>query len=116
MPFSKGWSRSFADDGAGPVETVCGEESMNQLLVIDGVSVRQDNFDRYCLNELHRAAGGKRCYKPSFLRNLQQTNELVQLLGDTEIPVSAIKSQPYFLGPNFLSSCVYSTPCIEVAA
>ncbi|WP_337025909.1 hypothetical protein [Pantoea anthophila] len=89
---------------------------MNQLLVIDGVSVRQLNSDRYCLNELHRAAGGKRCHKPSFLRNFQQTNELVQLLSNTEIPVSAIKSQPYFLGPNSLSSCVYSTPCIEVAA
>lgn len=72
-------------------QTVCGEESMNQLLVIDGVSVRQDNSGRYCLNDLHRAAGGERRHEPSLWRNLQQTNELVQLLSDTGIPVSVIK-------------------------
>lgn len=72
-------------------KTVCGEESMNQLLVIDGVSVRQDNSGRYCLNNLHCAAGGVSRHEPSLWRNLQQTNELVQLLSDTGIPVSVIK-------------------------
>ncbi|MFK8256842.1 KilA-N domain-containing protein [Erwinia sp. AnSW2-5] len=38
---------------------------MNQLLVIDGVSVRQDNSGRYCLNDLHRAAGGEERHKPA---------------------------------------------------
>lgn len=89
---------------------------MNQLLVIDGVSVRQDNSGRYCLNDLNCAAGGERRHEPSLWRNLQQTNELVQLLSDTGIPVSVIKSQPYLFGLNFQSSSVYSTPCIEVAA
>jgi hypothetical protein len=32
---------------------------MNQLFVIDGVSVRRDFDGRYCLNDLHRAAGVK---------------------------------------------------------
>jgi hypothetical protein len=32
---------------------------MSQLLVIDGVSVRRDLDGRYCLNDLHRAAGGE---------------------------------------------------------
>ena len=89
---------------------------MNQLLVIDGVSVRQDNSGRYFLNDLHRAAGGERQHEPPLWRSLQQTNELVQLLSDTGIPVSVIKSQTYLFGLNFQSSSVYSTPCIEVAA
>lgn len=42
---------------------------MNQLLVIDGVSVRRDLDGRYCLNDLHRAAGSEERHKPSnFLR------------------------------------------------
>jgi hypothetical protein len=32
------------------------EKHMNQLFVIDGVSVRRDFDGRYCLNDLHRAA------------------------------------------------------------
>ena len=46
---------------------------------------------RYCLNDLHRAAGGERRHEPTLWRNLQQTGELVQLLSDTGIPVSVIK-------------------------
>lgn len=74
---------------------------MNQFLMIDGVSVRQDNSVRYCLNDLHRAAGGDRRHEPLLWRNPQQTNELVQLLSATEIPVSVIKSQPYFFVSKF---------------
>ena len=64
---------------------------MNQLMVIDGVTVRRDPEGRYCLNDLHRAAGGERRHEPTLWRNLQQTGELVQLLCDTGIPVSVIK-------------------------
>lgn len=74
---------------------------MNQLLVIDGVSVRQDNSGRYCLNDLHRAAGGERRHEPSLWRNLQQNNELFQLLIDTGIPVSVIKSHSHFFESKF---------------
>ncbi|MBK0004359.1 KilA-N domain-containing protein [Erwinia sp. S38] len=38
---------------------------MNQLLVIDGVSVRQDKDGRYCLNDLHRTAGGEDRHSPN---------------------------------------------------
>jgi len=74
---------------------------MNQLLVIDGVSVRQDNSGRYCLTDLHRAAGGDRRHEPTLWRNFQQNNELVQLLSDTGIPVSVIKSHHHFFESKF---------------
>jgi len=84
----------------GRLKTVCGEESMHQILVIDSVSVRQDNSGHFYLNDLHRVAGGVRRYEPSLWRNLQQTHELVQLLNDTEIPVS-LKSESYFSESKF---------------
>lgn len=87
--------------GRCPFKTVCGEESMNQLLVIDGVSVSHDKFGRYCLNDIQRATGGERRHEPSLWRNLLQTSELIQLLSDTGIPVSIIQSQPHFFGSKF---------------
>ena len=55
-------------------------ESMSQLIVIDGVSVRRDQSGRYCLNDLHRAAGGAKRHQPSDWLSVNQTQELVQLL------------------------------------
>ncbi len=74
---------------------------MNQLLVIDGVSIRQDNSSRYCLNYLHRAACGEHRHEPSLWRNLRQTSQLVKLLIDTRIPVLVIQKQPHFFEAKF---------------
>ncbi|HHH0628087.1 TPA: KilA-N domain-containing protein [Yersinia enterocolitica] len=63
---------------------------MNQLLVIEGVSVRLDNSGRYCLNDLHRAAGGESRHRPSvWLQNIQ-TRELVQEISKAGIPALEI--------------------------
>lgn len=59
---------------------------MNQLLVIEGVSVRLDKDGRYCLNDLHRAAGNEERHKPKYWYALQQTQELVQALTEGGIP------------------------------
>ncbi|GKX58369.1 phage antirepressor KilAC domain-containing protein [Leminorella grimontii] len=64
---------------------------MNNLITIDAIAIRQDSAGRYCLNDLHRAAGGERRHEPSLWRGLQQTESLVRLLGDTGIPVSVIR-------------------------
>ncbi|QMM52466.1 phage antirepressor KilAC domain-containing protein [Enterobacter sp. RHB15-C17] len=63
---------------------------MTALICIDSIQIRQDTSGRYCLNDLHRAAGGERRHEPSFWRNLQQTENLVQLLSTTGIPVVVI--------------------------
>ena len=52
---------------------------MNQL-VIDGVSVRQDFNGRFCLNDLHRAAGGEKKHSPSYFLENDKTKELVNEL------------------------------------
>ncbi len=60
-------------------------------LAISGTSIRQDSNGRFCLNDLHKAAGGERRHEPTNWTALQQTQELIaELLGEkstTGIPV-----------------------------
>lgn len=46
-------------------------------LTIAATAVRQDAKGRYCLNDLHRAAGGEKRHQPSDWLRIAQTNELV---------------------------------------
>ncbi|EJP3959328.1 KilA-N domain-containing protein [Salmonella enterica] len=48
---------------------------MNNLMVIDGIEVRRDVQGRYCLNDLHRAAGGEDRHKPSNFMRMDSTRE-----------------------------------------
>ncbi|MEJ4043455.1 KilA-N domain-containing protein [Erwinia sp. SLM-02] len=66
---------------------------MNQLLVIDGVSVRQDKEGRYCLNDLHSAAGGLPKHRAQYWLGNDQTRELVQELTEAGNPAS-VENQP----------------------
>ncbi|TQT98105.1 DNA-binding protein, partial [Xanthomonas perforans] len=48
---------------------------MSQL-IIASTTIRRDDSGRYCLNDLHRAAGGEKRHQPSDWLRLQQTVEL----------------------------------------
>lgn len=70
---------------------------MNQVIIphaqanaikIDGAIIRQDQFGRYCLNDLHKASGSELKNKPSnFLQN-DKTQELAHVLTDAGNPSS----------------------------
>ncbi|WP_440863249.1 KilA-N domain-containing protein [Symbiopectobacterium purcellii] len=60
-------------------------------LVISDVAVKQDKDGRYCLNDLHKAAGGERRNDPHDWMRLKQTKDLINLLSDTGIPVTTVK-------------------------
>jgi hypothetical protein len=64
---------------------------MSGLIEIGGVVIAVDVDGRYCLNDLHKAAGGERRHGPSLWLENQQAKELVAELADTGIPVSVIK-------------------------
>jgi phage antirepressor YoqD-like protein len=61
-------------------------------LLISGNSVRQDAEGRFCLNDLHAAAGGERRHGPSLWLANQQTQGLIAELADAGIPVSTRRS------------------------
>lgn len=53
---------------------------MNQLLVVEGVSVRRDSVGRYNLNDLHRAAGGNERHSPNRWTRTESFNGLISEL------------------------------------
>lgn len=46
-------------------------------LTIAGTDIHQDDDGRYCLNDLHKAAGGENKHRPKYWLENQQTQELV---------------------------------------
>lgn len=74
-------------------------------LTISNISIRQDSEGRYCLNDLHKAAGNEPKHKPSeWLRN-QQTKDLIQEIEKAGIPAIQSKQQ---LGTFAVKELVYS--------
>lgn len=55
---------------------------MNAMM-IGGASVRRDDVGRFCLNDLHQAAGGAKRHQPSDWQRLKQTEELVAELANS---------------------------------
>ena len=64
---------------------------MNSLITIDSIAIRQDNAGRYCLNDLHRAAGGEKRHVPGYWLENDQTKAIAELLSVTGNPVSVIR-------------------------
>lgn len=58
-----------------------------QPLVVAGASVRQDEEGRFCVNDLHRAAGKQRRHEPLNWRNTDRYKDLVAELETTGVPV-----------------------------
>lgn len=66
---------------------------MNTELIISDIAIRTDAEGRYCLNDLHRAAGGEAKHQPAFWMRSAQTQALIEELGasaNLQTPVSTI--------------------------
>ena len=62
-----------------------------KTIEIDGAVIRQDQYGRYCLNDLHKASGGNQKDQPRYFLENKQTQDLVQALTDSGIPLSPIE-------------------------
>lgn len=68
-------------------------------LIVAGISIRQDEQGRYCLNDLHKAAGSESKHQPANWLANQQTKELVLELtpgipGVSEVaPISTVEGR-----------------------
>lgn len=63
---------------------------MHELTVCN-TSIRQDEHGRFCLNDLHRAAGGENRHRPSLWAENQQTQALISEL-EAEAGITALVS------------------------
>ena len=57
----------------------------SKSLVLLEITIRQDKEGRFCLNDLHRAAGGEQRHQPSNWLRLQQTVDLIEELSVPQI-------------------------------
>lgn len=59
-------------------------------LVCLNIQIRQDAQGRYCLNDLHKAAGGENRHRPSIWTENNQTKELIEEIAKAGIPALAV--------------------------
>ena len=64
---------------------------MGLFFDLDTITIRKDSEGRYCLNDLHKAAGGETKHKPFYWLASNQTQELIEEANKAEI--SAITSR-----------------------
>lgn len=63
---------------------------MNNTLILDNTTIKTDSEGRYCLNDLHKAAGGERRHEPLNWRNTDTFKGLVGELSTTGNPVVSV--------------------------
>lgn len=54
---------------------------MSNTLILDNTTIKTDSDGRFCLNDLHKAAGGEPKHQPAFWMRNAQTRELIAEIG-----------------------------------
>lgn len=66
---------------------------MHPTLILDSITIRTDADGRYCLNDLHRAAGAESKHQPAFWMRNAQTQALIEEMrtsANLQTPVSTL--------------------------
>ncbi len=82
------------------------------FIVIEGLTIRQDSEGRYCLNDLHKASGGKKTDQPSdFLKNSKTQDLLTELCSENSRiikPLDVIRGRGKEQGTYVVRELVYA--------
>ena len=63
-------------------------------LTIDTITIRQDAEGRYCLNDLHRAAGGDNKHRPVYFLDRDETADLCDAIAVEKVGIPTVSTLP----------------------
>lgn len=86
--------------------------AQNLPLVISDTLIHQDAEGRYCLNDLHKAAGGESKYQPAFFVRRDETKELIEELSSANMqnitPLETVQGKGKDQGTYVVKELVYA--------
>lgn len=71
-------------------------------IVIDTITIRQDSEGRFCLNDLHKAAGGDPNHQPAFFLRRAETTQLINKLNSANSQIKSVASERGRYGGTFV--------------
>lgn len=72
-------------------------------IVIDTITIRQDSEGRFCLNDLHKAAGGDLKHQPSNFLRLDTTLDLIEEISNSsDVMNKPLQSSPGRYGGTYV--------------
>lgn len=83
----------------------------SSILAISGISIKQDSHGRFCLNDLHKSAGGEKKHQPANWLRMEQTSDLIMFLESEEhkfSPVETVKGRGKQQGTFVVKELVYA--------
>ena len=82
-------------------------------IVIDNITIRQDEEGRFCLKDLHRAAEEDPNQQPAFFLRRAETAQLITKLNSANSQIKSVTSERGRYGGTFLCAKNWSTntPC-----
>ena len=88
---------------------------MSKLIIAD-VAIRQDSQGRYCLNDLHKAAGNENKHRPSLWLKNKQTIKLANEIVKAGIPAIQLKQQlgTYAVKPLIYAYAMWISPAFNL--
>ena len=86
---------------------------MNNILILDNTTIKTDSGGRYCLNDLHKAAGENKTHQPfNFMRRVETRAMIAEIESSSDVrnyePVSLVLGKGKNQGTYVCKELVYA--------